>query len=132
MHRDEVRSRPRNYLREWREFRELTQMQLAAMVGTKGSVISLLESGDRRLSDKWLRRLAPALNTTHDLLLEFAPEDADLAMMNMFARLSPESRPAMLEKLSRYTESPQVVTFPKKKTTTRKDSGPISKSNKSR
>ena len=65
----------RNYLRAWREYRGLTQAQLAAMIGTEGSVISLLESGDRELSDKWLRRVAPALGTTPGFLLDYSPPD---------------------------------------------------------
>ena len=45
----ESRGRPPNFLRSWREHRGLTQGQLAEMVGTTGSVISLLESGARGL-----------------------------------------------------------------------------------
>lgn len=63
----------RNHLRAWREHRGLTQAQLAEIVGTEGSVISLLESGDRALSDKWLRRVAPALGTTPGILLDYDP-----------------------------------------------------------
>src|SRR3990167_10236693 len=48
---------PANHLRAWREFRGLTQEQLAELADTKGSTISLLESGDRGLGDKWLRKL---------------------------------------------------------------------------
>src|SRR5438128_1339033 len=51
----------KNFLRAWRELRRLTQAQLAESIDTTGAVISLLESGDRRMSDKWARRLGPAL-----------------------------------------------------------------------
>lgn len=70
-----------NHLRAWREYRSLTQEQLAELVGTTGNVISLLESGDRRLSDRWLYKLAPALNTRPGFLLEFNPHDADLSIL---------------------------------------------------
>lgn len=70
-----------NHLRAWREFRGLTQAQLAALVDTTDNVISMLESGDRQLSSKWLYRLAPALKTRPGFLLEFAPEDADLSIL---------------------------------------------------
>ena len=81
-----------NYLRAWREYRGLTQAQLADIIGTEGSVIGLLESGDRGLSDKWLRRLAPALETTPGLLLDFAPAEVDPAMLKLWGRL-PGARP---------------------------------------
>jgi transcriptional regulator with XRE-family HTH domain len=71
----------------------MTQVRLAALVGTEGSVISLLESGDRSLSDKWLRRLAPALDTTPGLLLDHDPENVDPAMMEIFVHV-PEARQA--------------------------------------
>lgn len=70
-----------NHLRAWREFRGLTQDQLAEMVDTAGNVIGNLESGQRGLSDKWLRRLAPALGTTPGFLLDHHPGDVDAAFL---------------------------------------------------
>src|SRR5687768_13320117 len=64
-----------NHLKAWREFRRMTQEELAEKVGTTGSVISMLESGNRGLSDKWLRKLAPALNTSPGHLLDHDPND---------------------------------------------------------
>lgn len=93
------RPHPRNYLRAWREHRGLTQAQLAAIVGTEGSVISLLESGDRSLSDKWLRRLAPPLETTPGLLLDFAPENVDEAMLELWIRVPEAQKSAVRTKL---------------------------------
>src|SRR5690242_9035566 len=52
-----------NHLKAWREFRKLSQEDLAEKVGTTASQISMLETGDRGLSAKWLRKLAPALGT---------------------------------------------------------------------
>jgi transcriptional regulator with XRE-family HTH domain len=87
MDRARERLRPCNYLRAWREFRKMTQAELAAIIGTEGSVISLLESGDRGLSDKWLRRLAPALATTPGLLLDFPPDSVDDAILQLWNQL---------------------------------------------
>lgn len=50
-----------NFLKAWREHRGLTQAELAHAAGTTGAVISLLEAGDRGLSEKWRLRLAPLL-----------------------------------------------------------------------
>lgn len=70
-----------NHLRAWREYRGLTQAQLAELVDTTDNVISMLESGDRQLSPKWLNRLAGALNTRPGFLYEFSPQDADLSIL---------------------------------------------------
>jgi transcriptional regulator with XRE-family HTH domain len=70
-----------NHLRAWREFRGLTQAQLAERVDTTDNVISMLESGDRQLSPKWLDRLAPALGTKPGFLYQFDPNDADLSIL---------------------------------------------------
>lgn len=80
-----------NHLRAWREYRGLTQAELAALVDTTDNVISMIESGDRQLSQKWLNRLAPALKTRPGFLLEFAPEDADLSILEAIVDV-PEAR----------------------------------------
>ncbi|HEY2050458.1 MAG TPA: helix-turn-helix transcriptional regulator [Caulobacteraceae bacterium] len=86
-------------MRDWREFRGLTQAQLAAMAETEGSVISLLESGDRGLSDKWLRRLAPLLETTPGLLLEHHPDDVGVAVLETWAKLPAAKKAAVMTQL---------------------------------
>ena len=86
-------ARPPNFLRAWREHRHLTQGQLAEMVGTTGSVISLLESGARGLGDKWLRKLAAALGTRTGHLLEMSPEHADNDILEIWADVPVEDRP---------------------------------------
>lgn len=99
MDRARERLRPLNYLRAWREFRRMTQAELAAIVGTEGSVISLLESGDRGLSDKWLRRLAPALGTIPGLLLDFHPDNVDDALLQLWKQLPEERQSEMRDRL---------------------------------
>jgi transcriptional regulator with XRE-family HTH domain len=73
-----------NYLRAWRVFRKLTQEQLAEKVGTNANMIQYLETGERGLSAKWLRRLAPALETTPGLLLEHDPEELDADVLDIW------------------------------------------------
>jgi transcriptional regulator with XRE-family HTH domain len=87
MRDDPHHGRRSNYLRAWREYRLMTQAELAAAVGTEGSVISLLESGERGLSDMWLRRLAPALYTQPGLLLDFPPGSVDDAVLALWRAL---------------------------------------------
>jgi transcriptional regulator with XRE-family HTH domain len=82
-----------NHLRAWREYRGLTQAQLAEMVDTTDNVISMLESGDRQLSPKWLERLADALRTKPGFLYQFSPEDADLSILEAILEV-PKDRKA--------------------------------------
>lgn len=91
-----------NNLRAWREHRRLSQDQLAALVNTKGNVIGHLESGERGLSDKWLRRLAPALGTTPGFLLDHCPDDLDAAYLDAALSVGPENRPQVLEILKTF------------------------------
>lgn len=74
-----------NHLQEWRTFRSLTQQELAEKVGTNQNMIAYLESGERGLSAKWLRRLAPALNTTPGMLLDHNPYDLDSDVIDIWA-----------------------------------------------
>jgi transcriptional regulator with XRE-family HTH domain len=87
-----VRTPEKNFLRAWREHRRMTQAKLAEAVGTTGAVISLLESGDRGLSDKWLRRLAPILGTRPGHLLEVDPNDAPSDILDIWEDIPEERR----------------------------------------
>ena len=92
----------KNHLKAWREFRGLTQAKLAEMIGTTGPVISLLEAGERRLSDKWLMRLAPALRTRPGHLLELDPNDVDSDVNEIWANIPPENRDQAREVLKTF------------------------------
>jgi transcriptional regulator with XRE-family HTH domain len=82
-----------NSLKAWRRHRGLTQAQLAEHVGTKASVISLLESGDRRLSPKWLRPLAEALHAPMGAFLEYGPGDGLADFLDAWAAVPESERP---------------------------------------
>lgn len=70
----------------------MTQEQLAEKVETAGNVIGLLESGQRGLSDKWLRKLAPVLGTTPGFLLDHSPYDLDTAFLDAAMSVPSENR----------------------------------------
>ena len=82
----------KNHLRAWREYRRMTQDQLAQAVGTTASVISLIEAGERGLSSKWLRKLAPVLNTTPGFLLDHHPDDLDTELVRIVTRIPENQR----------------------------------------
>lgn len=60
-----------NRIKEIRESRGLTLQQLADAAGTTNQQIHHLESGKRKLTQDWMRRLADALQVeSHDLIAE--------------------------------------------------------------
>jgi transcriptional regulator with XRE-family HTH domain len=77
-----------NNLRAWRVHKKLSQAELAARVKppTNANMIQYLESGERGLSLKWLRRLADALETTPGHLADHAPEDVDAELLDFWSR----------------------------------------------
>jgi len=77
-----------NFLKAWREYRKLSQEELAEKVGTTASMISMLETEQRGLSAKWLRRLAPALNTTPGHLLDLDPETVDTDVIDIWSAIA--------------------------------------------
>lgn len=78
---DEDDDAPANNLRAWRVFRQKTRDELADEIGTTPANIELLEQLVYPPSEKWLRRIAPALKTTVGAILDFAPEDVDSAAL---------------------------------------------------
>lgn len=81
-----------NYLGAWRKFRRMTQEELAERVGTTKAVISLLESGQRPLSAKWLRKFAPVLRTTPGHLLDHDPESLPTDVIDIWSQIPVRDR----------------------------------------
>jgi transcriptional regulator with XRE-family HTH domain len=81
-----------NYLQAWREFRRMSREELAAKVDTTGAVIWHLEQGERALSAKWLRRLAPALGTKPGLLLDHDPNNLPTDVFEIWGKADDDER----------------------------------------
>lgn len=90
-----------NHLKAWRKFRKMTQQQLADAIEppTTKQVIQAIESGQRGLSDKWLRRLAPALGTTPGFLLDYDPERLPTNFLDIWNEVPDERKSEALEML---------------------------------
>jgi transcriptional regulator with XRE-family HTH domain len=86
-----------NHLRAWREFRQMTQEQLADAVGTTPAVISLLETGNRQLSLKWLQRFAKPLRTSPGFILDHDPNDLPTDILEIWATIPEETQPQALQ-----------------------------------
>ena len=81
-----------NFLRQWREFRGMTQEELAAKVDTNANMIGYLEGGKRGLSAKWLRKLAPALDTAPGMILDHDPHLLDSDIVEIWMTASSRQR----------------------------------------
>ena len=77
----------------------MTQAQLAEAIDTNGAVISLLEAGQRRLSDKWLRRIAPVLGTTPGHLLDHHPSEVPNDFLDVWNDIPSDKREQALDVL---------------------------------
>lgn len=89
---DEDKNGGPNHLKAWREFRGLSQAELADRVGTNQNMIGYLESGERGLSAKWLRKLAPALATQPGHILEHDPNMLPTDIVEIWFNASPDER----------------------------------------
>jgi len=87
----------RNFLRAWRDYRHLTQAEVAARIGTNQNMIAYLERGERRLSVDWLRKLATVLEATPGMLLDQDPATLDIDVIDLWARAPPEKRRQIAE-----------------------------------
>lgn len=63
----------RENMRAWREFRGISQTELARSLGVAKSEISRLEGGQRRLTIEWMERIAEAMQIKRDQLFEPPP-----------------------------------------------------------
>ena len=94
---------PHHYLREWREFKRLTQEQFAELLGTSKSQISDLENSNRGLGYKWLWKASEALKIRPGFILEHDPEELPTDIIEIWATIPEGDRQkarAILETLT--------------------------------
>lgn len=94
-----------NYLRAWREFRKMSQVELAEKAETTHQVIGYLERGRTQLSAKWLRKLAPILGTTPGHLLELDPHELDSDIIDIWTRIPERDREQAARVLRSFTRT---------------------------
>ena len=100
-----------NHVKAWRVHRGLTQAELGARIGTNGSMVSLLEAGERRLQSVWLRRLSKALGAPVGALMEHLPADGCADFMDAWAAVLDEDRPIALAALKTFTAASTCATL---------------------
>ena len=99
---DEPEGEAPNNLRAWREYRGLSTGELAKKAGTSAQIITDLETGAVELSQKWLRTLAPALDTTPGFLLDLDLNESDPAFFEVARSIPKERRAQALEILKTF------------------------------
>lgn len=88
-----------NHLRAWMKYRGVKGVQLAEGLGgnvTPGMVSDLANS-NRALSAKWLRRIAPILDTTPGMLLDHDPYDLDADIIDFWTHASEAQRRQLVD-----------------------------------
>ncbi len=83
----------------------MSQDELAAKLDTAKGVISLLENGKRPLSDKWLRRLAEALDTRPGHILDVDPRELDNDIVDIWTRIPENARDQAARILRTFTRT---------------------------
>jgi transcriptional regulator with XRE-family HTH domain len=89
-----------NRIKELRDARGLTLEQVAHAAETSFQQVQRLERGDRRLTDDWMRRLAPILGVPPAALLadeapdhrEFVKDAEEAALLRFWRILEPGER----------------------------------------
>lgn len=86
-----AKKKQRQYIREWRKFRNLTQEQLAERMGVARSYVSHVEKGVRRYDQPFLEAAAQALLCEPADLIMRDPTDGD-AIWTIWEQIEPTQR----------------------------------------
>ena len=84
--------RRRHFIREWREFRGMTQEELAEAIGTTKTSISRLEALKQGYTQDMLEAIAEALGVHTGVLLTRPPNDTDRLAVAMVQGPRPAKR----------------------------------------
>jgi transcriptional regulator with XRE-family HTH domain len=88
-------------IKELRHERALTQQQLADRVGTTHATIQRLESGNRGVDEKWVRRIARAFNVHPGELFEPISQDVytdhEYEVLTLWRKMPEDARESYLQ-----------------------------------
>lgn len=88
---DEAQRNP-TFIREWRQFRDMTQQELADAIDSSKSRISELENGRRRYNQDLLEQIAGALDCTPADLLSRNPSVEPEPIVRLWSRIDQRDR----------------------------------------
>ena len=95
-------------LKLWRLAAKVTQSELADQIGTTASVVSLFETGGRKLSPRWLYSAAAVLKISPGTLLDRTPGEVDFDMITEFNAIPPSQRTQVIEILKTFTSAKEL------------------------
>lgn len=81
-----------NNLGAWMRYRKIKGADLAKALEITPGMVSDLANSNRALSAKWLRRLAPVLDTTPGMLLDHDPFDLDADIIEIWSTANSSAR----------------------------------------
>ncbi|MEO6379103.1 MAG: helix-turn-helix transcriptional regulator [Caulobacteraceae bacterium] len=90
-----------NHIRAWRIYRGLSQAELGALVGTTQHMICDFETGNRRLSAKWLKLFGPVFGAPPGVILDYEPAEAPTNLLELWSEIPEENRRAALNILKK-------------------------------
>ena len=91
-----ARSRRRTFLRQWREFRDLTLQQLADRLETTTASVSRIERGMQPYTQDYLEAAAEALGTDPASLIMRNPADPE-GIWSIWDQAKPGTRRQIIE-----------------------------------
>ena len=94
-HAFSMAKRRKTFIKEWREYRKLTQEQLAEAIGKSPATISHLENGNVNYTQDNLEAIAEVLLCEPEDLLSRAP-DGPVDIRDYMAKADPDLRKAIL------------------------------------
>jgi transcriptional regulator with XRE-family HTH domain len=103
----EERPIPRNYIREWRRFRDrMTLQRLAEKADLAESTISDAEKRVHDVTGRTLLDLSKALDTTPGALLDVNPLTQTGKILAVWSNIRPERQPQALTVLQTFEDEP--------------------------
>lgn len=94
--RDNMPMRQKHFIREWRKYRGLTQVQFAERIGMNQGHLSRIEKGQRPYDQEFLERAATELNCDPADLIMRDPSAAE-AIWSIWEQLEPTARQQVVE-----------------------------------
>ena len=92
------RARRRTYIKEWREYRQLSQEALGERLDTSGSMISRIENNETPYTQDTLEAIAEALMTDPaSLLMRLPPKDGEETIWSIWDQAKPGQRRIIMD-----------------------------------
>lgn len=110
----ETAKHPDHFLAEWREYRGLSQRELADMIGVSNSKVSRVENGETELRPGFAKKIAAFFKIPLAAIFTINPQGEgrmDAEMLDAIADIEQRDKPAalrMLRSLSRTRDPKQT------------------------